>query len=500
MLCCRISIFLVLVGLAACSTTAPIPLELPADDLAAYEGKLVTLAQPMWVADSYNLERYGTLLLYAGESPRIFTSTRPPDAERYAEHQADFAARSLLLEDGSFEQNVTPIRYLTPDFADGSSRPIRVGDRVTSATGVLRYTVDRRGGDQRAWRLVPTEPVEFEATNPRPSPIARTPGIVRVAGINALNAFFTLDRPGASCGPSGLDCRGANTTRELERQFDKLAAGLAAIDADVYAVMEVENDDGAALDQISSRLSARRDVPYAAIDTGPIGTDAIRVGLIYNYTVVRPLGEFAVLDSSVDDEFIDTKNRPVLAQAFQTRTGETFVVAVNHLKSKGSDCDELGDPDRGDGQGNCNRTRARAADAEIRWLATDPTGSGDPDVLVIGDLNAYRYEDPLRPFADAGYVNLVERDSGEGSYSFVFRGEAGALDHALASPSLAGQVVSTVEWHVNADVARVLDYNLDFDRYPVLFSVDEAYRFSDHDPVIVDILLDSPSPAEGNSP
>jgi uncharacterized protein len=75
---------------------------------------------------------------------------------------------------------------------------------------------------------------------------------------------------------------------------------------------------------------------------------------------------------------------------------------VNHLKSKGSDCNAVGDPDTGDGQGNCNGTRTDAAEALVDWLATDPTGSGDPDVLVIGDMNAYAKEDPIAVFEGAG--------------------------------------------------------------------------------------------------
>ena len=33
-----------------------------------------------------------------------------------------------------------------------------------------------------------------------------------------------------------------------------------------------------------------------------------------------------------------------------------------------------------------------AAQALVDWLATDPTGSGDPDFLIIGDLNSYAME------------------------------------------------------------------------------------------------------------
>ena len=51
---------------------------------------------------------------------------------------------------------------------------------------------------------------------------------------------------------------------------------------------------------------------------------------------------------------------------------------VNHLKSKGSDCNAVGDPDTGDGQGNCNMTRTAAAEALVDWMAGDPTAAVTP--------------------------------------------------------------------------------------------------------------------------
>jgi predicted extracellular nuclease len=84
----------------------------------------------------------------------------------------------------------------------------------------------------------------------------------------------------------------------------------------------------------------------------------------------------------------------VLAQAFEENaTGGVFTVAVNHLKSKGSDCG--GAPDDDPVQGNCNGTRTAAAEALVDWLAADPTGSGDLDALIMGDLNSYDKEDPI---------------------------------------------------------------------------------------------------------
>jgi predicted extracellular nuclease len=63
--------------------------------------------------------------------------------------------------------------------------------------------------------------------------------------------------------------------------------------------------------------------------------------------------------------------------------------------------------------------------------------AGDAKVLLIGDFNSYGFEDPIAAITATGYVNQLERfvrGSGNMPYSFVFNGEAGYLDHALASP------------------------------------------------------------------
>ena len=135
---------------------------------------------------------------------------------------------------------------------------------------------------------------------------------------------------------------------------------------------------------------------------------------------------------------------------------------MNHLKSKGSDCNAVGDPDTGDGQGNCNVTRTNAATALANWLATDPTGSGDPDFLIIGDLNSYAKEDPIKALEADGYTNLTASFQGPEAYSYVFDGQSGYLDHALANAALDPQVTGVTEWHINADEPIVLDYNTNF--------------------------------------
>ena len=130
----------------------------------------------------------------------------------------------------------------------------------------------------------------------------------------------------------------------------------------------------------------------------------------------------------------------------------------------------------------------------VAWLLTDPTGTNDGDILIAGDLNSYAKEDPITAIKNAGYINLIESHIGVQGYSYVFDGQWGYLDHALASSSLAAQVADVLEWHINADEPSVLDYNTDFKTANLQTSLyaPDAFRTSDHDPIIVGLNLTAP--------
>jgi predicted extracellular nuclease len=460
---------------------------LPAD-LEQYEGMLVRLPQALTVAGLYELERFGTVQLIAGTRPYAYTNQNPPDIAAYAAHQADFAARSILLDDGRIEQNLDPIRYLNaganPDYS------IRSGDTVTGLTGNVRYARGSGRSGAESYRLVPTIDPLFESANPRPS-AANSAGTLRVVGFNALNFFSTIDAGQDNCGPSGRGgCRGADSAEELERQLSKLVTALNVIDADIVGLMEIENNAGVALQMLVGRLNAVSGNTYAYVDTGTVGTDVISTAFLYKTTTVSLNGDAVILDSRVDVRFDETRNRPSIAQSFvQTSNGAVFSVVVNHLKSKGSSCADGGDPNLNDGQGNCNATRTQAAVALADWIATDPTGSGDTDYLIVGDLNAFVFEDPLTALKNAGLLNLLGASEGGDTWSSVFAGESGALDHALATASLLPQIGQSMAWHINADEPVALDYNTEFGRNPALFDATTPYRASDHDPIIVDLDL-----------
>ncbi|MFO1918052.1 SpnA family nuclease [Pseudomonas aeruginosa] len=473
----------VLASGVALPTPAGISLPLAsADALERYEGMRVQLRQTLTVNEVYNLGRYGEVLLSSGGRQMTPTNVVAPGEQAKA-MQARNDLDRILLDDGRSGQNPDPIRYPAPELSTYNS--LRVGDRTSAIDGVLDYSAG-------SYRIQPLQTPTFEAANPRPAQPA-VEGRLRVASFNVLN-YFNGDGKGGGFPTS----RGANTAEEFQRQKAKIVAAILASKADIVGLMEIENDgygEFSAIADLVNGLNASlpQGQRYAFVNPNraKLGSDEIAVGLIYRGDKVRTYRSAAVLDSSVNPEFDDTRNRPTLAQTFQEiNGGERLTIAVNHLKSKGSACD--GDPDTGDGQGNCNLTRARAAQALVDWLAGDPTGAKEPDRLIIGDLNSYAKEDPVNVIRSAGYTDLVARQAGAGKgYSYVFSGQSGYLDHALANASLARQVRGAVEWHINADEPRVLDYNVEFKtprQQDSLYNA-EPYRASDHDPVVIGIDL-----------
>ena len=122
-------------------------------------------------------------------------------------------------------------------------------------------------------------------------------GSLRVASFNLLNFLTTLTGSEVCGAGQNLDCRGADTEEEFGRQRAKIIEALLGLDADVVGLIELENTPGAdPLLSLAAGLNARLGADtYRAIDTGTLGTDAIRVGILYKTDAVVPVGETATL-------------------------------------------------------------------------------------------------------------------------------------------------------------------------------------------------------------
>lgn len=466
----------------------PTPFGLPISSLAeleAVEGMLVRFDQTLTVNDTFTLSRFGELTLANG---RRYTPTQvvSPGVDAIA-LAAAHELNKIVLDDANTAQNPATVPY--PVGGLSAANTVRSGDTVMDLTGTVHYGFSQ-------YRIMPTQAPNFIQTNPRTAaPELSADGNAKVASFNVLNYFN-----GDGLGGGFPTARGADSAAEFERQRAKILSAMVALDASVIGLMEIENDGFAEQSAIADLVRGLREVSgndqWQFVNAGgPVGTDEITVGLIYRADLVSPAAELLILDSAnsaLDEQgvalFDDSRNRPMLAQRFRVLENDAeFAVMVNHLKSKGSGCGSA-DSDNGDGQGNCNIARTRAAQAIGQFAAEH---FAELPALVIGDLNAYAKEDPITALAQAGYVNVFEALGKVPSHGYVFSGLSGSLDHALLNDQALQYLADAAKWNINADEPIALDYNIEFKsaQQQLDYFAADAYRSSDHDPVVVSFNL-----------
>lgn len=493
----------------------------------ARESMLVRFSDALFVSEYFELARYGQIELYAGSRPRQFTEDNAPNAANYAAHLEQLARRRVILDD---ENNVENWPLTQPEGAQVFFHPqanggfsagtqgadfFRGGDRVDNLTGVLHWSFAGFTGTD-AWRIRPTRatPAVFTPVNLRSATAPAVDGAIRAVGINVLNYFTTLDTTSSSssgpCGPAGSqDCRGADNANELDRQRERTSIVLCELDADVVGLVEIENASTLApINDLLAAVNARcggAQAYVAADSTASRGTDAIRVHIVYRNGVLSPIGSPRVDTDSIH-------NRPPLAQTFEVADaanpahGERFSVVVNHFKSKSCSGASGADADSGDGQACYAARRTQQATRLLSWIQnTVVPAAGDSDVLLLGDYNANAKETPVATLTGAGYVDLLATLDQAQAYSYLFDGQLGHLDYALANATLAPQVRGIAPWHINADELPQFDYNDDArdsgeaayeeepngsSRTPArsLVLTQSPFRASDHDPVLVGLF------------
>lgn len=484
-------------------------------DWEKYEGMLVTFPQTLYISEFFNFDRFGEIVM---TSDRQYQGTHvaTPGAPANAVTEANALAR-ITLDDARTNQNPDPALHPDGEVFD-LDNTFRGGDTLTHLTG----TIDWSFGIYRVQPVyldnlgIEGPNVVYENANPRPSSPDPISGDIRVATFNLLN-FFTHIDDGVHdiCGPTGdLECRGADDPEELQRQLAKLVAGIRALDADIVGIEEIENDirsdDGdrannPVLTLVEALNAAEGSEVWAWVgDAGHYNDYPIRNEIIYRIDAVQPVGgPIALADEAFDKTRpgdVEPVGRPPLAQTFRQKvtkgSKQPFTVVVNHFKSKGSECDTLfydgvPDIDTGDGQANCNLTRVAQSHALLDFV--DQLSEDSSGVLVIGDLNSYAMEDPITTLEGAGLTDLVEKYQGADAYSYVFDGQLGYLDIALATRSMSNFVKGATVFHINADEPDILDYDTSFkqDAQDALYEP-YAYRVSDHDPVIVGLTFGGP--------
>jgi uncharacterized repeat protein (TIGR01451 family) len=532
----------------------PAPIDLPVvgvidDFYEPMEGMLVTFVDTLSVSEYFEMARFGQVELFEGGRPVQFTEAAPPSVPGNTAHLDELARRRVILDDDNDIQNVS----LPPTEPDGSQfvfHPqangglsigtqgtdfFRGGDLVSGLTGVLHWSFAGVAGTD-AWRIRPVAatPATFTVANPRPATPPSVGGAIKAAGMNLLNYFTTIDTTASDssgpCGPDMLqDCRGADSVAELNRQRERASVVICGLNADVLGLAELENTTPA--DTINDLLGAVNAScgsanPYVFASTGgTLGSDAIRVALVYRSATLSPVGSPLV-------DLDPIHNRPPTAQSFDVADpanpafGRRFTVIVNHFKSKGCSGATGADVDTGDGQGCFAATRTAQATRLLDWItSTVVPSAGDPDVLLLGDFNSYAQETPIGVLSAGGFTDLESALLGPAAYSYLFDSQLGHLDYGLSSASLTPDIAGVGAWHINADEIPLFDYSDEvkdvgeaaFEEKPdgsalvpprVVFEPGTPFRASDHDPVLVGVfqvadltasMTDDPDPVPVNS-
>jgi uncharacterized protein len=456
---------------------AATPLDLPADDATRerLEGMLVEPADTLTVSEVFDLTSFGELTLSEGGLLVQPTELARPGPEAQA-IAAKNTLRRIVLDDGLSARVTTTTRpYLSPD------TPVRVGDELDfTAPLVLGYGFNQ-------WRLQPADGTAagtFAAQNTRPAAPGEVGGDVQVGAFNVLNYFTTL---------TGPDARGATSPAEFEEQANKIVPAIEALGADVVTLMEIEdtdstgaspgNADGALADLVRRLNEAAGYDKWSYVplpqELYAVDRDVIRSAIIYQNDVVQPVGNSVGLV----DEAVWYNAREPQAQTF-VKDGDAFTVVANHFKSKSAGASTGDNADAGDGQGQWNGDRVRQAQSLAAFAEDLRESTGDEDVILLGDFNAYTQEDPIEALRDAGYTDLGSEFDAD-RFSYVFDDMSGSLDHALATTELTAKVTGFVHWNINAVESFAYQYTGD----PALYAAN-PYRSSDHDPLVLGIDLE----------
>ncbi len=477
---------------AAISITLPLQ---PPTVWENFEGMRVRINNTMFVSENYNLGRYGELVLKADARMYNATVTIDPNDDPASgnsfsgnsnvaainNYVLENVSKTITLDDNSNKELPNPIPFLDP-----LENTIRSGSSVTNLEAIVGYGFGK-------YRLQPTEKITWNY-NKRPlTPPAVGSSNVKIASFNVENLFNGVDNIFTSA-----NSRGAQSLAEFKRQIAKTMRAVHALNADVLGMIELENDgfgESSIIKTLTDSLNQLAGAgTYAFINSpsrtianntaGLLGTDQIRCAIIYKPKVVTPVGDYELDESAVF-------NRVPLAQTFKVNSnGGKFTVMVNHFKSKGcSGATDL-NADQKDGQACFNENRKIQTEAAIAFANRLIAAKGDSDIVILGDLNAYTQEDPIDLLRSKGWVDMFE---GRLSYSFVFMGEAGSLDHAFATSSFAKQVTGAEKWHINCDEPNVISYTFNDEsaRKPKtadLYAIN-PFRVSDHDPILIGVQV-----------
>jgi predicted extracellular nuclease len=337
------------------------------------------------------------------------------------------------------------------------------GDRLGSVTGVVSYNFS-------TYEVLVTEAVTVTFDAPAP-----TREVATIAG--------TADRLSiATYNLENLD--------PTDTKFDILARDIAfnLRGPDILAVQEIQDADGAGTGSnlsgtvtanlLISAIRAAGGPNYAYVEVAPTTPNStggepngnIRNGFFYNVDRVSFVANSAV---AVPGSAFNGSRQPLAAQFV---FNDQIITAISvHSTSRGGSTPLFGavqpPVDAGDGARTAQATALRSYIDGL--LGADPAAN----IAVLGDFNGFTFENAIQTLEAGGALTDLNRLlAPEERYSFVFDGNAQALDHILVTAGLAaGAEYDAV--HINSE------------------QPDTPARGTDHDPQVATFLIARPNQA-----
>jgi predicted extracellular nuclease len=252
------------------STTEILPsyteIELPMN-LEQVEGMLVEFKQDLIIIEQFNLDRFSEVLLYAGsDRPYQYTQLNTPSKTGLEAYTADLDSLTITYEDGR-DGSTNDVDYFDGFSPYSTATAPRMGDVIKKLKGVVDY----KFGNFRVRSIIDGS-VTVQRKNIRPQEPPEVGSGLRIASFNVLNYFITLGE------------RGAEDKEEFGRQQQKLVTALAGLDADIFGLIELENNFPAVLIDLVTALNARvGSGVYSYVNPGrqKVGTEFVSYSLSF---------------------------------------------------------------------------------------------------------------------------------------------------------------------------------------------------------------------------
>lgn len=322
--------------------------------------------------------------------------------------------------------------------------PAWVGDRFAAVRGVVDYRFgDFRIMAEHALRLIPGERTEI------PSRLVGDADHLLIASYNVENLGPHIENFSRVRSPRDVDdALGSGRMDEIARHIVEVMNA-----PDIVGLQEIQDGDGAEdTELVSAELTLialteailRAGGPqYAWIDFPPErNADGgqpggnIRNAFLYNPARVQLVaGSAQRIEGDEDDRTFANSRKPVVAEfVFK---GHPVLVVNNHFTAK-SGSDPLFGTRHPRVERGADQRKAQAR-AILRFAAGLDEQRRD-HLVVLGDLNDHWFSEPLNILTNGETVplhNLVTKLPPEERFTFIFQGNAQAIDHILVGRALA---------------------------------------------------------------